>query len=330
MVLASLLRNAVSLCIICIVAARAQSIEPIGNMTLESYDLGRHRVPSWSDQSLVVIDNNRTISPIVHVFDQEGRESQTLAVSVPGASTVGLRSVTYGHDGRLVYVGFAIDQESGEGKARVADFLGIVSADRTKELVIRTNPYVPRAVVIAPDKTIWTVGQEKNPDIKRDPGVIRHYDAEGKEIGSFVPQSTVRGEGNTLEDNLAFGNGHLGWYPAFGNTYFEVFANGVVRQVPGIALTSSYGFISKLAITDNGLTFVSQWRIVSGPSPDKPASTATKLYVLDKAKQTWSPVILQTPQNSPTPPTEVLLGSNGNTLALLGRHPNTVCFYQVK
>src|SRR5665213_371628 len=261
MVVVPSLRNAV-LCISCVALARAQTIRSIGDMTLQSYDLGRHRIPSWSSEALVVIDNDRTVSPIVRLFDREGRESQPFAISVPGANTVGLRSVAHGPDGMLVFVGFAIDEDSGNDKARVADFLGIVSADRSKQVVVRTNPYVPRAVVIAPDKTIWTAGQEKTDDAKRDPGAVRHYDTQGKEIGSFIPQSSVHVGASKLEDNLAFGDGHLGWYPAFGTVYFEIFPDGVVRQFPALSSSGAYQFITKLAITNSGLTFISNWAVI--------------------------------------------------------------------
>jgi hypothetical protein len=69
---------------------------------------------------------------------------------------------------------------------------GIAILDRTGALqtYVATHPYSPTQVCFAPDHSIWTIGNARARETS-DYFVLHHYSREGKELGAFLPRSTL-------------------------------------------------------------------------------------------------------------------------------------------
>src|ERR1700682_659422 len=128
--------------------AVAASWAPAGVVTI-SYDLGDHRIPTWSNGALTVVANNGTATPVIHVFQSDGRELTPTAFSIPGTSRMLIEGAVYSKDERVAICGVAY-AENGSGGGFVAWF-GLGSNDAT---VVRTTPYFSYLITAAPDGTI--------------------------------------------------------------------------------------------------------------------------------------------------------------------------------
>jgi hypothetical protein len=270
-------------------------------------------MPVWSAGALVAIEKSPSTEPLIHVFNASGVEEKTIPVKITGANVTFVYAAAHGANGAIAITGAAQDAQG-----QVGDYLTVVSP--TNEItILRTNPYVPSSVVIAPDTTIWTKGIELRKGMRaRDipAGIIRHFDASGKFIESFILQSSLNGGdiGNG-HGNLAASAARIGWYSG-GHHYFEISPGGEVQQYPGVSLAPGEG-VSALALADSGDVFVSSTR------PGKP----DELYRLDRNLRVWTPVELGggvTPAN-----TKMLLGGEGSTLVFMTFDYHVFRFFKV-
>ena len=270
-------------------------------------------IPTWSGNALISIEGSLSGSPSVWVFDAEGRQLAQIAVVIPSSSYVEVRAAWHGSDGTTAICGAANDE-----KGHRAGFLALASAAGKIESLIRTEPYSPTAVAIAPDGTVWMKGVEYLP-VERKPsktrnGILRHFDRSGKLMASFLPQSDfILRELFGGIDQLAVNSARVGWYNGGGaTTYFEVVGDQLERypavqrlatdaeKVPGAPMQSYQ--ISGLAITDDDRVFVTS--SVNGKNP--------RVFTLDRLSRSWLPVAL--PDGGEPPLTNWLLGGNGTTL----------------
>jgi hypothetical protein len=260
-------------------------------------------VPVWSGDSVVAIEHNRTSAPVVRIFGEDGVQINAIAIEIPGANYIEVRRAAHGGDGATAICGAARD-----GDGHIAGFLALVSARGQIQRLVRTEPYSPTAVTIAPDGTIWMKGAEYVP-VKRVPsktnaGIIRHLDASGKELGAYLPQSDLTWHQLFLGiDRLVANSRRVGWYNGQGAiTYFEV-VDGRIERYPAVPLENiETDEISGLAITDDDQVFVT--RSVRGDYPE--------LLVLDRASRSWNSVA--TPRAGPPETTSWLIGGGGKTL----------------
>lgn len=108
-------------------------------------------IPSWSGGALVQVDDHYSSSPSIHVFDPVGGrgEDVVLPVKIPGATLIDVEGAARGQDGTIVHCGWARD-----GTGRLGAYLAIVSPGGLSEKLIRTEPYEPVSVIVAPDGTV--------------------------------------------------------------------------------------------------------------------------------------------------------------------------------
>lgn len=261
-------------------------------------------VPIWSGGALVAIENNRSALPVVRIFDAEGQQTAFTSVKIPGADWIDVRRAAHGVGGTIAICGSAKD--SG---ADVGGFLALASADGTIRSLVRTEPYVPTAVTVSPDGTIWTKGAEfvpvKRTPTKTDSGIIRHFDASGNLLAKFLPQSSLsRRELFFGIDQLASNSARIGWYQGRGaTTYFEV-EHDRLERYPAVYTENIEGpeSISGLTLTEDGRVFVT--KSANGNNPE--------LYMLNRESRSWSPVVL--PAGGSPATTNWLLGGTGNIL----------------
>jgi hypothetical protein len=243
------------------------------------FDFAGMHVPRWSGGALVNFISNRTAAPSLLRFDAQGKQLQSVILTIAGADMIDLDEIASSPDGSLAVCGKAFDQ-SGRGSG----FITITSPTGNQAMTVRLYPYYPTSITFASDGTIWTLGleavdgKEKGPGVDPGHGVIRHFDKNGKLLGSFIPRSSFPSPIMVMNGYLVSAEGRVGWYTGPvagpGSAYYEILADGTVRKYPEVALNKSE-FVSGLALLDNGRTYITTedntnhlWRFlsISGPA----------------------------------------------------------------
>lgn len=301
-------------------ATLCQSFVPAGS-TRFTADLTARRFPRWGRGVLTYIDTNDSEATVIRTFDRSGTELTPRVFSVPGAATTHLEQVARSIDGAIVACGTAYDHE-GRGGGFVA-WIGKSPAEST---VVRTFPYVPYLLAVAPDGTVWTQGLEMVKGVEHrspaspDHGVIRHFDLSGKEVGSFILRSNLPERSVGLFQGMLAASGErVGWYSQ-DNEYFEIARDGKVTRypvAPGLGRRAS-----TLALTENGAVLVTGQIFEAGEKPG-PKRGESVLYMLNRPNAEWKAL-------KPPPPVDpaqglAIHGAEGNTVAFAGfEHENPV------
>jgi hypothetical protein len=212
-------------------AGDALALAERGSTQLSSPALGPDTTAVWSGGALVVVQGRFSGSPTFSTFDREGGliSKQTFTIPEGRVHAVFDHDFARGVDGSLAIVGLGYTADS-----RGTTFLARVSPDGTNQTIVRLSPFVPRAVTVAVDGTIWVAGFERTeegqePDLSQD--VIRSYDKTGKLIGSYVPWSSLQVDfhNRPAEDSiLVSSKDRVAWYSPFAHTYMEFSLDGTV------------------------------------------------------------------------------------------------------
>lgn len=133
-------------------------------------------MPIWSGYALLGVRANRTSAPTIWVSSSTGIED--LLFTIPDAGQLIIWSVAASRDHTIAIAGTAVG-----GDSQASSFIGIIPPDRSKKLIVRTAPYVPRAITVAPDGVIWTVGWDEE-DGKRVPNVLKRFNSSGALLSS--------------------------------------------------------------------------------------------------------------------------------------------------
>ncbi len=222
-----------------------------------SFDPANNQVPVWTSGRLTIVEGSSTERPIIRAFDALGSLVSTVALRIPGAASISVSGRAYGRDGVLAVCGDAIDAQG-----RGSGFLMVISGEMAT--TTRLYPYLPTAVAIAPDGTIWTVGYEYDihGHIDKHAGTLRQYGKSGQFLASMVPQST-RPIDAFHSGFLEASTDRLGWYtgPLWGPgaKYTEIRYDGRVSDFPGIADQEAAGPITGLALLSDGRAIVTTY-----------------------------------------------------------------------
>lgn len=249
------------------------------------------------------------VNPLKKSFTVVGRDGSILSrfdFSIPDTTHIWVLGFGRDNAGNLVFSGEAYSTDG-----RLAPFIGIKSPQRGDIELIRTYPYWPISLAIAPDGTIWTVGSEMTYERKSsgdgvnpNGDVVRHFDRTGKLLGSAVPRQTLHPKYKYTDGFLVATSDHIGWYsPTQGpGVYIELSpANPKDYKVysgPPDARSRAQGF----ALTESGKVFLTN-------DVDNRRGT----YTLDRTTNQWNAVTLPNSDSS-----LVLSGSEKDTLVLEG------------
>lgn len=211
---------------------------------------------TWSGGALMFVESAKSASPVFRTFDSHGQELRSFTLSIPGASLINVYSGRFarGIDGSIAVAGSALTSES-----RGAAFLAWIAADHERQTVVRVSPFIPNAVTIASDGTIWAAGTEVGS--RASYPLIRRFDRQGRLLGSFVQSDSL-----TVSDQerftspadhsyLASSRDQVGWFSEAAGIYVSFANDGTesrrlrVRPPPN---TPVYG----LALCDDGNAFV--------------------------------------------------------------------------
>jgi streptogramin lyase len=254
--------------------------------------LGGKRVPKWSGGTLVLLENDGVQSgATISLFDRQGQRIDSIDFTIPDASAIVVRDFARGLDGTVALCGSMKDR-AGEAAA----FVAWAPAGGRNVQTVRTSPYSPMQIAVAPDGTIWTQGTEAR--IARLDGrksanmadwlnstaaVFRRFDQSGRTTGAFVPQSEIANPESliSVRNGFAAAEDKVVWYSSRGKEYIEISASGAVRKISDLPLPErrdATGF----AVTSKGDVLVS--------STNRPHQSDWRILRLDPAGKVWAEV----------------------------------------
>lgn len=193
-------------------------------------------------------------TPNVWLYNAKGDLVREGAIWFPDSTRVILSHAAVTSDGRIVVSGFAE-----HGTSIQAFFIAWTNKSGTVTKAIRTNPYVPMQLCVAPDGTAWTAGGIRS-DSQKDrnaANVLRHFDPTRGLIESYLSQSTLGSRepagsaGPEREVYFACDARRVVFYSGVSNQYVELMIpNHEIRRwniektihdfsLEGLALTAS-------------------------------------------------------------------------------------------
>jgi len=252
----------------------------------------------WTSNLLVGCDYCEG-RPTLWTTDRQGNR-ENIALEIAGAELISVRDVAAGPDRSLAVVGLAVS-----GSARMGTFLVWISPDRSKQTITRVWPFAPSVVTLAPDGTIWAVGDVSKDDARGwvHHNVLRHYTPSGQLLASTVLRD-VRPLANGFREvsqtsTLISSDDRIGWM-TLSCQYIEFSFDAVelgryscptgdarVGDLAGVALSRS-----------NDLLVGSKWLAPVAP------------LQLNRATGTWTPV----PVSQDSEKTWMILGFDDSTL----------------
>jgi hypothetical protein len=240
-------------------------------------------VPIWSGYGLIGVRSNRTLDPTVWASSSAGIED--LQFTIPGAGQLIIWSVAASKDHTITIAGTAVGDSQGSG------FIGIIPLDRSKKLIVRTTPYTPKSITIAPNGVIWTVGWDKE-DGKQVFNVLKRFSPSGALLSSR--HMTVKPiPGGSIDDvshgsRLLSSGDRVGWLTAAGQ-YVEFSLDGseIGRfEAPAYQPIKQNGFVLSpsfyLALGENNEVVVEVAPV--GPGP------VSFLWRLNRSARQWTAV----------------------------------------
>jgi hypothetical protein len=277
--------------------ALAASLTSVSEAKIDFQTTEKFPVPSWGGGALLILDNKAADAPLIRLFDRQGQLLPSpISVAIPGATTVALYDASRGTNTGVAVCGLAIDKEG-----RRAPFLAIFSPAGAMTKLIRTESYHPYRIAVASDGTIWTQGVEAldNPPAgSTDPagdvmkpylnsGFIRRFDANGKLLGGFIPQASVKHMTDLMggAGYLVTANNRVAWYGRKDQRYVEIGADGTVQDFPATHLPGSAAEVAGIALTDSGDAFAA----VNYGDRREP-QRGHVICILDRATRTWVPI----------------------------------------
>ncbi len=307
--------------------ATGDSLGPSTGVQL-TYELANHRVPKWSHGALLFLDKDQSSSVTLLMFDQRGFQLSPITFTVPGSVSISVHDWDRGSDGTVVLSGAAVDNAG-----RSSSFIAWLSPSQTETQIVRTTPYIAEKVAIAPDGTLWTQGLEvrlpahsASPDEKTfakmlvpDAGIIRHFDRAGRQIGSFLPQSTFQKPISLMSNSFfASARDRIAWYSPLGQRYVEISGDDKTLDFQ-LALPYERARVTGMALTDDGRTFI---------STSRGTPTSMNISVLDRSHQAWV-TIAEHPASADPSQFGVLYGAEGNTLVAAAGNHRLIRFYEI-
>jgi len=236
--------------------------------TSTRYSYAGNQTPIWSGGTLLALENDSTPSPSIKVFGRDGQQLTNLVLTIPQAEVIAVRGFARGDSGLVVACGRAID-----GQGRQVAFLALFPPNAGALTVVALKDYYAELPAIAPDGTIWTVGYEPARQSKAD--IIRHFDVNGKIVGSLIPADTFASV-LVLADahnQFAASANRLAFFAPSAGRYIELSLDGKVTADIKTGALGQREKVYSFALTNEGRAFFT----TQDPTPPRHRN----LYLLD-------------------------------------------------
>jgi hypothetical protein len=255
------------------------------------FQIDRASQPFWLGKFLVELEDPESKSPVFELTDHDGHKAR-VPLELP--DTVFIQGLRYsaGADGSIVAIGTAL-----RGKSSGACFIAWISPDRKRQTVIQAYPFVPEALEVAADGTIWSVGTLFDDDRMKTmaDNVIRRYDTSGKLLSSLTVtglRSPREWPGDaTMGSALRASRDRIGWFTA-GNQYLELSLEG--REMERFEGPPGWGAPSRdpsLTYWVDGFALSSENQVVLTAVLAKDENSG-RMVVLNRSARTWYPALL--------------------------------------
>ncbi len=285
---------------------------------MDAYSIEGRLSPSFHNGKLIsaVFETAVAGTANVFVYAKSGAPVASYALSPAGAIKIRIWDAAIGSSGTVAATGQAVDREG-----RQTMFLAIVPPGKTQSAIHRLNPYTGERVAVASDGSVWlTTGrtdegggdEAANGDYK----VLRHFSADGKLLGEFVPRSSLQG----VAPASGSGGTNLTWLRAtgervgayFGNSHrwLELEGGKVARECqaePPLRAGEPPISLGGLALPASG-----------GPVAlfHYPTPTGTGIFQLDCGQSVWQP--LASYSSTDVAAVTDLVGIDGDQLGVRG------------
>jgi hypothetical protein len=276
-------------------------------------DAETHHRTKWSNDVFIFADDDKG-APSLYMFDRAGQQVFSAMVQIPLVDETRLADFAAAPDGSLWACGWSYSR-SGQR----ADFLAHLTDHGAGMEVIRTTPYQPYELSVAPDGTVWTIGYERHPsssigevgkvDFTRD--MLRHFDSSGKPLASAIPLSSAENVVGTQMGFLSANQERVAWFSprGDGNSYVEFSpATGTLSAYPTPPTTGTRDFALAFVLTPRGRAFV----VMRHPTVDGPNRT---LYEFNRSAKEWMEIHPPVTYNGKLVD---LVGNDGESLVFRG------------
>jgi hypothetical protein len=227
----------------------------------------------WSGDALVTVEGFSSPAPVIQIYDRSGSKIQRIVVQVPESQWTILTNggFTRSQDGWVALAGVAHGKDN-----KAATFLAVISPDASKQVLVRTDSYVPSAVVFSSDGTIWTAGKTLD---ATDYPIIRRFDKSGTLLGTALwrsrfPRPDIFGG----ESYLVASGDRVGWFSPGARAYVEFSPDGTEIASYKHTLAQAEG----VALCDDNSVWVSE------ELTDNTGQAQYMLNVLDRVHGSWS------------------------------------------
>jgi hypothetical protein len=176
--------------------------------------------PTWAGKFLVQVQDRESKSPSFELADHEGNKERVV-FQLPDTAYIEALRYNVGTDGSIVAIGTAL-----RGKNGGACFIAWIAPDRKRQTVIQAAPFVPVAVAMAADGTIWSIGTLFDDDKMKTMAnnVMQRYDTSGRLLTSLTLtelRSPREWPGDATEFSyLQASQDRVGWFTS-GDQYLE-------------------------------------------------------------------------------------------------------------
>jgi hypothetical protein len=281
---------------------------------LSSNEYFRHK---WDGKYLVSSGLHASRSnPAVVVNDGSGAIVLNPTLWFDDAEEVSIADAAVASDGTVVFSGGA-----GRQDGIISNFLAKVSRDGIVKSIVETSPYVAYYIRPAPDGTVWTLGIERDTQLREKEkfSVLRQYSFNKGELTALLESTTFPGKNisawhMSFPGGLTIGNHGkaLGFYSARTSEWITVdlTSHSIVRRK--ITPLSEKIQVSGIAYTDSGDVFASLF----APGEDASLSGLAKLQS-SPDKASWvmaSGSVSSSAQRTGDYSFYKLLGCSGNVL----------------
>lgn len=253
-------------------------------------------------------------TPNTFLYDPAGKQTASYSLSPADATKIRIYSASVGASGLLAAVGVAVDKSG-----RFATFLAVVPPGKSQASYHSLNPYESQRVAVGEDDSIWITtgrldeaGGEASP--KGDYKVLRKFSKEGKFLGEFMPQSSLKGflpasgAGGTDITMLIPSEDGVSAYFGGSNKLIEIKAGKITKECS--AQLPIHG--GEFPLTFGGLAASTGGFLALIEYP----TSGNGLFALDCAAGKWRPIISYTAMD-PNKMTQ-LVGISGSRFAYRG------------
>jgi hypothetical protein len=226
------------------------------------------------------VSKSDAAAPPFTIANGNGVVTSEFKFSLPDASRLWIHDFDLDSSGAVVFCGQCYSSEG-----QLAPFIAIKSRQASGFEVIRTAPFFPWLLSVAPDGTFYVAGREKS---NLEGHVIRHLTRTGSPIASMFPASQFQTVPQRMESGyLVATAGRIGWYsPIDGEAVYVEMSPDLSSSslAPGIA--AGQGRVLGFALTESGGAYLT-WGSDEGKGLPN--------YMFDRTSNRWNPMSLSLP-----------------------------------